>query len=79
MVLLSVAPAMAQQYPPSPAGAGQGAGAGGGQDFAVTGAETMPLLWIGLALLVAGAVLVMAVQRRAAVRGRSRSITEAIT
>lgn len=78
MLLVSAGSAWAQQYPPSPAGAGQGAGAGGGGDFAVTGSETMPLVWIGLATLVAGMVLVLAARRRADVRGRARDTSEAI-
>ena len=77
MLLVSAGSAWAQQYPPSPAGAGQGAGAGGG-DFAVTGSETLPLVWIGLATLVAGIVLVLAARRRADVRGRARDTSEAI-
>ncbi|MGQ0802726.1 MAG: LPXTG cell wall anchor domain-containing protein [Actinomycetota bacterium] len=77
MLLVSAGSAWAQQYPPSPAGAGQGAGGGGGE-FAVTGSETMPLVWIGLATLVAGIVLVLAARRRAGVRGRARDTSEAI-
>lgn len=76
MLLVSAGSAWAQQYPPSPAGAGQGAGGGG--EFAVTGSETLPLVWIGLATLVAGIVLVLAARRRAGVRGRARDTSEAI-
>ena len=79
MLLVSAGSAWAQQYPPSPAGAGQGGGgAGGAGDFAVTGSETLPLVWIGLATLVAGIVLVLAARRRADVRGRARDTSEAI-
>jgi len=75
MLLVSAGSAWAQQYPPGPAEAGAGAGAGG-EGLATTGADTLPMLWIGLALVVAGAVLVMATRRRAAVR--ARSVTKAI-
>jgi LPXTG-motif cell wall-anchored protein len=75
MLLVSAGSAWAQQYPPGPAEAGAGAGAGG-DGLATTGADTLPMLWIGLALVVAGAVLVMATRRRAAVR--ARSVTKAI-
>jgi LPXTG-motif cell wall-anchored protein len=73
MLLVSAGSAWAQQYPPAPAEAGAGAG---GEGLAITGSDTLPLLWIGLALLVAGAVLVMATRRRAAVR--ARSVTKAV-
>jgi len=76
-VLLLVAPAAAQQYPPEP-GAGPAGEARGGGDLALTGSDVLPLLWLGLAALVLGTVLVFAARRRAAVRTRARRVGQAI-
>jgi hypothetical protein len=84
LVLLTVAPAMAQQYPPGPtptplepARGAAPAAARGGEGLAFTGSN-LTLLWIGLAVLVTGVVLLMATRRRAAVRSRTRGVSEAI-
>ncbi len=53
----------------SPAAAGVGRGA-----LAFTGSDSLPLIWIGLAALVVGLALVVAVRRRAATRSRLAAI-----
>ena len=81
-LVISAGSALAQEYPPGPPGPGEavltpGAPAGAeGPGLAITGADTLLLLWIGLAALIVGIVLYVASRRRRAIR--TRSVTEAI-
>jgi hypothetical protein len=84
MLVVFATSAMAQQYPPAPGpaegvtpGTAPAAGARAGEGLAITGSDLLPLIWIGLAVLVLGIVLVVAARRRAAIRGRS--VSEAVT
>ena len=45
---------------------------GGGRALPFTGGDTMPLVWIGLAALVAGTLLVVAARRRVLADRRHR-------
>ena len=54
------------------AGAGADAGAGAGADLARTGSDSLPLLWIGLAAVAGGTLLVVAGRRRAGARSALR-------
>jgi LPXTG-motif cell wall-anchored protein len=81
LVVASASVAWAQQYPPEPSpGGGAGAVSSGGSAGAAaqssagslprTGASNTPsLVIIGLAALVAGVILVLAVRRRSLARG----------
>ncbi|MGH8984180.1 MAG: LPXTG cell wall anchor domain-containing protein [Acidimicrobiia bacterium] len=82
MLVVFASSAIAQQYPPDPGpaegltpGSAPAAGARAGE-LAFTGSDLLPLIWIGLAVLVLGAALIVAARRRAAIRGRR--ISEAI-
>jgi LPXTG-motif cell wall-anchored protein len=85
MLVVSAGSALAQEYPPAPPGPGEavvtpgapGAGAGAeGPGLAITGSNTLLLVWIGLAVLMVGIVLYVASRRRRAIR--ERSVTAAI-
>jgi hypothetical protein len=81
MLVVFASSAMAQQYPPAPGPAegvtpGSAPGARAGGELAFTGSDLLPLIWIGLAVLVVGTVLVVAARRRAAIRGRG--VSEAV-
>ena len=83
MLVVFASAAMAQQYPPVPGpaegvtpGTAPGARGAAGRELAFTGSDLLPLVWIGLAVLVVGTVLVVAARRRAAIRGRR--VSEAI-
>jgi LPXTG-motif cell wall-anchored protein len=76
--------ALAQQYPPGPTPEtlvpgqvpARGAAPAAGEGLAITGSNTMMLVWIGLAVLMVGVALVVAARRRAAIR--HRGVSEAI-
>jgi len=82
MLVVFASSALAQEYPPTPGPAegvtpGTARGAAGARgELAFTGSDLLPLIWIGLAVLVVGTVLVIAARRRAAIRGRR--VSEAI-
>jgi LPXTG-motif cell wall-anchored protein len=85
MLAISAGSALAQEYPPAPPGPGEavitpGAPAAAPAEapgLAITGANTLLLLWLGLAALIIGIVLYVAARRRRAIR--TRSVTAAIT
>ena len=68
MVVLGATAAVAQQYPPTPqapaAPVTPPAAPPPGRSLPFTGGNTMPLVWIALASLVAGTRLVIAARRR---------------
>jgi hypothetical protein len=77
VVVLGATAAVADQYPPAPPAQGPPAPvtsppAGGGRALPFTGGDTMPLVWIALAALVAGTLLVVAARRRALAERRHR-------
>lgn len=76
--VLGATAAVADQYPPAPPQAPPASvtppPAGGGRALSFTGSDTMPLVWIGLAALVAGTVLVVAARRR--VRANRRLLAD---
>jgi LPXTG-motif cell wall-anchored protein len=80
MVVVFAGSALAQEYPPGPGEAQitEGAPPPGapGAELAITGSNTLLLLWLGLAALTIGIVLYVAARRRRAIR--TRSVTEAI-
>jgi hypothetical protein len=81
MLVVFASSALAQEYPPTPGPAegvtpGSAPAAGARGELAFTGSDLLPLIWIGLAVLVVGTVLVIAARRRAAIRGRR--VSEAI-
>ena len=81
MLVVFAGSALAQEYPPGPGEAVTTPGAPAaapaeGPGLAVTGADTLLLLWIGLAALMVGIVLYVAARRRREIR--TRSVTEAI-
>jgi LPXTG-motif cell wall-anchored protein len=68
VVVLGASAAVADQYPPTPPAQAPPSQltpppAGGGRALSFTGSDTMPLVWIGLAALVAGTLLVVAARR----------------
>jgi LPXTG-motif cell wall-anchored protein len=79
VVVLGASAAAADQYPPTPPAQGPPSQltpppAGGGRALSFTGSDTMPLVWIGLAALVAGTLLVVAARRR--VRSNRRLLAD---
>jgi LPXTG-motif cell wall-anchored protein len=78
VLVLGATAAGAQQYPPAsfqgPAAPVTPQPSGGGRALSFTGSDTMPLVWIGLAALVAGTLLVVAARRR--VRTNRRLIAD---
>jgi LPXTG-motif cell wall-anchored protein len=79
VLVLGATAAVADQYPPTPPAQGPPSQltpppAGGGRALSFTGSDTMPLVWIGLAALVAGTLLVVAARRR--VRSNRRLLAD---
>jgi hypothetical protein len=74
VVVLGATAAVADQYPPSqaPQAPVTPQPGGGGRALPFTGGDTMPLVWIALAALVAGTLLVVAARRRVLADRRHR-------
>jgi hypothetical protein len=79
VLLLGATAAVAEQSPYPPSQAPQAPQApvtpqpgGGGRALPFTGGDTMPLVWIALAALVAGTLLVVAARRRVLADRRHR-------
>jgi uncharacterized integral membrane protein len=77
VLLLGATAAVADQYPPSQAPQAPQAPVtpqpgGGGRALPFTGGDTMPLVWIALAALVTGTLLVVAARRRVLADRRHR-------
>jgi LPXTG-motif cell wall-anchored protein len=51
---------------------GAAGAAAAGRPFAFTGSDSLPLVWIGLAALITGLALIVAVRRRSTSQARSR-------
>jgi LPXTG-motif cell wall-anchored protein len=85
LVVMLAVPASAQDYPPSqsappapsvgaqPAAGSQSAGGSTTRTLPRTGSDPAPWIWIGLAALTVGAVLVISARRRVQVRTRRDS------
>jgi hypothetical protein len=76
MVVINATAAGAQQYPPTPQGpaapVAQPPAAPRGGGLAFTGTDVMPLVWVAIAAVVAGTLMLLAVRRRALAKRRHR-------